>query len=52
MQEENQIVCLKIVAGVVIVGFYVLTGMDGLLIVIAAFLLGFPLDKLVSKKNE
>lgn len=52
MEEANQIKIVKIIAGVSLVGFYALTGMDGLILVMAAFLLGIPLEEFVKRVKK
>lgn len=52
MKEENQIKCVKIGAGCFLAALYALANINGVLLLMAAFLLGIPLDKLVPQRKE
>lgn len=52
MKDESIIKLGQLGAGVFLASIYAFTGMDGMLILIAAFLLGVPIDRIVAKKLE
>ncbi len=52
MKDESIIKLGQLGAGVFLAGLYAWTGMDGMILLISAFLLGVPIDQLIAKKLE
>lgn len=50
-EEQNALKVVRWGIGLTIVLTYAFTGSDGVLILLGAFLLGFPLEKLPPKKE-
>ncbi len=42
LSEKNLMILVRLIAGLVLVFFYVVTGMDGVILAFAAFLFGIP----------
>ena len=52
MKDETMIKLGRLGAGVLLAGIYGFTGANGLFILMAAFLLGVPMDQYVAKRLE
>lgn len=52
MKDETILKLAKLGGGIFLAVLYAMTGMNGLIIVLAAFLLGLPLDQIVTKKLD
>lgn len=47
MKEENTVKIVKIGAGCFLATLYAFTGVDGVILIMAAFLFGLPIEELV-----
>ena len=52
MKEENQVKAIQIAAGCFLATLYAAFGVNGMVLIMAAFLLGIPLDKLIPQRKE
>ena len=52
MKEENQIKIVKISAGVILAVVYAFTSMDGMILIMSAFLLGLPLEEIIKRTKK
>lgn len=52
LKEENQIKIVKIAAGILLAGIYAFTSMDGMLLIMSAFLLGLPLEQVLARTKK
>lgn len=52
MKEENQIKLVKIGAGCFLALLHVVTGVNGIILLMAAFLFGIPLEEVFKRQNK
>jgi len=52
MKEENQIKIIKLGVGCFLVSLYAITGVNGIILLFAAFLFGLPIEEFIKQYKK